>query len=121
MRRDFMIFGERLRYLIETQALKQCQVATDLHIAPSTLSGYLTGEREPDYGTLIGIAEYFEVTIDYLLGATNTWKNTEDILDVREGDLVRIYRCLQPEKQDLLIEQAHLYHKYDLKQKKKKI
>lgn len=113
-----MIFGERLRYLIEGQALTQRQVANDLHIAPSTLSGYIIGEREPDYGTLIGIAEYFEVTVDYLLGATNTKKNTEDILDVREDDLVRIYRSLQPEKQDLLIEQAHLYHKYDLKKKK---
>lgn len=115
-----MTFGERLRYLIEEQALKQCEVATDLHIAPSTLSGYIIGEREPDYGTLIGIAEYFDVTVDYLLGATNTIRNTEDVLDVREGDLVRIYRSLQPEKQDLLLEQAHLYQKYDLKQKKKK-
>lgn len=115
-----MTFGERLRYLIEEQALTQRQVAADLHIAPSTLSGYIIGEREPDYRTLIGIAEYFEVTVDYLLGVTNIRRYTESILDVREGSLVGLYRSLQPEKQDLLIEQAHLYHRYDLKQKKKK-
>lgn len=115
-----MKFGVRLEHLLEERELTQRQVSDDLHIAATTLNGYIKGNREPDYGTLIRIAEYFDVSIDYLLGVTNIRKSTEEPLDVREGDLVGIYRSLQPEKQDLLLEQAHLYHKYDLRQKERK-
>lgn len=112
-----MEFGKRLEQLLEERELTQRQVSNDLHIAATTLNGYVKGNREPDYGTLVRIAEYFEVSTDYLLGVTNIRKGSEQPLDVREGDLVGIYRSLQPEKQDLLIEQAHLYHRYDLKKK----
>ncbi len=115
-----MNFGERLEYLIEERELTQRQVSNDLHIAPTTLNGYIKGNREPDYGTLIRIAEYFEVTIDYLLGVANVRRYADDPMDVREGDLVGIYRSLQPEKQNLLIDQAHLFYKYDMKQKERK-
>ena len=115
-----MEFGMRLERLLEEKELTQRQASKDLHIAATTLNGYIKGNREPDYGTLIRIAKYFNVSIDYLLGVSNVRRSIEEPLDVREGDLVGIYRSLQPEKQDLLLEQAHLYHKYDLKQKKRK-
>lgn len=111
-----MNFGKRLENLLEERELTQRQVSSDLHIAATTLNGYVKGKREPDYGTLVRIAEYFDVSTDYLLGVTNVRKGSEALLDVREGDLVGIYRNLQPEKQNLLIDQARLYRKYDLKQ-----
>ena len=36
----------------------------------NTISRYETGEREADYAALIAIADYFDVSIDYLLGRT---------------------------------------------------
>lgn len=112
-----MKFGERLEYLIEEREVTQRQVSDDLHIAPTTLNGYIKGNREPDYGTLIRIAAYFDVTTDYLLGVTNVRRYAEGPLDVREGDLVGIYRSLRPENQDLLIDQAHLFYKHDMKKR----
>lgn len=114
-----MDFGTKLERLLDERDLTQRQVSSDLHIAPTTLNGYIKGHREPDYGTLIRIAEYFEVSIDYLLGVTKVRKHPEHPLSMREGDLVGTYRSLQPEKQDLLIEQAHLFQKYDLRQKER--
>ena len=106
----------RLERLLEERELTQCKVAEDLHIARSTMNGYVKGKRQPDYETLIQLARYFDVSVDYLLGVTNVRKNAEGSLSIREGDLVGIYRSLQAEKQDLLLEQALLYKKHELRQ-----
>lgn len=37
----------------------------------NSISRYETGEREADYATLIAIADYFHVSVDYLLGRTD--------------------------------------------------
>lgn len=108
-----MYFGRRLEQLIKEKELTRVQVCQDLHIATSTLSGYIIGTRQPDYDILIRIADYFHVSTDYLLGITNVRKYPEEILDIREGDLVGIYRSLQPKEQDMLMEQARLFYKYD--------
>ena len=43
----------------------------DLNMNQNSISRYETGEREADYETLIAIADYFNVSIDYLLGRTD--------------------------------------------------
>ena len=42
----------------------------DLNMNQNSISRYENGEREADYATLIRFADYFEVSIDYLLGRT---------------------------------------------------
>ncbi len=46
----------------------------DLSMSQNTISRYETGEREADYKTLILFADYFDVSIDYLLGRTENPK-----------------------------------------------
>lgn len=43
----------------------------ELNTTQNTVSRYETGEREADYAMLIAIADYFGVSIDYLLGRTD--------------------------------------------------
>ena len=43
-------------------------VANDLNISYSSLSKYERGDQQPSYETLIRIANYFNVSVDYLLG-----------------------------------------------------
>ena len=43
----------------------------DLNLNQNSISRYETGEREADYATLIRIADYFHVSIDYLLERTD--------------------------------------------------
>lgn len=111
-----MKFGTRLENLLEERNLSQKQLSTELHIAPSTLNGYLRREREPDFTTLIKLAMYFNVSTDYLLGITTlrSPKNQSESYNDEEGDLISIYRLLKPREQDYLLKQAHIYFHEDL-------
>lgn len=51
--------------------VSQLKLAIDLSMNQNTISRYETGEREADYATLIAIADYFNVSIDYLLERTD--------------------------------------------------
>lgn len=61
----------RLKEIRRQRNITQLKLALDLNISQNTISRYETGEREADYDTLIRIADYFGVSIDYLLERTD--------------------------------------------------
>lgn len=61
----------RIKELRLSRGISQQKMATDLHTNQNTISRYETGEREPGIMELIKIADYFHVSIDYLIGRTN--------------------------------------------------
>ena len=61
----------RLRELREQKGLSQLKVAMDLNMNQNSISRYETGVREADYKTLILFADYYQVSIDYILGRTD--------------------------------------------------
>jgi len=63
---------ENLRKLRKDAKLTMKQLGEIMGVAESTISLYETGNREPDKETLFKLADYFDVTTDYLLGRTNT-------------------------------------------------
>ena len=65
-----MVF--RLKELRKTRKISQLKLALDLNMNQNTVSRYENLEREADYETLIKIADYFDVSLDYLLGRTDT-------------------------------------------------
>ncbi len=70
-----MDFSERLKYLREDINLNQSELAKLLNISRQSISNYENGARFPnDAQLLIKIAQFFDVSIDYLLGATNIRK-----------------------------------------------
>ena len=62
----------RLRELRKKRNITQLKLAMDLGLNQNAISRYETGEREADYATLIALADYFGVSIDYLLERTDT-------------------------------------------------
>lgn len=58
---------ERIRALREKRGISQSRAAKDMKIVRTTYSNYEAGNREPDLDTLKKIADYYEVSIDYLL------------------------------------------------------
>ena len=60
----------RLRELRKMRKISQLKFAMELNMNQNTVSRYENMEREADYKTLIMIADYFKVTLDYLLGRT---------------------------------------------------
>lgn len=61
----------RLKELRKEKHISQLKLAMDLTMNQNSISRYETGEREADYATLIKFADYFNVSIDYLLERTN--------------------------------------------------
>ncbi len=61
----------RLKELRKRKGMTQQRLAIELDMNQNTISRYESGEREADYQTLIRIADYFNVSIDYLLERTN--------------------------------------------------
>ena len=61
----------RLKELREKKRLSQMQLAMELNMNQNSISRYETGEREADYETLIQFADYFDGSLDYLLGRTD--------------------------------------------------
>ena len=64
----------RLKYLRKTRKISQLKLALDLNMNQNTISRYENLEREADYETLIKFANYFDVSLDYLLGRTDKKK-----------------------------------------------
>ena len=60
----------RLKKLRKERNIYQLKIAIDLNMNQNTISRYENLEREADYETLIKFADYFGVSIDYLLGRT---------------------------------------------------
>lgn len=61
----------RLKELRKKKHMTQQRLAIELNISQNTISRYETGANEADYKTLILLADYFQVSIDYLLERTN--------------------------------------------------
>ena len=103
-----MNFNERLRYLIDCEEIKLKDLAPKLCLSASTLSNYTQGIREPDYDTLRRIADYFGVSIDYLLG-----HETPAVDDERQ--LLTCYRSFTPSQKRFLLDQAALIKRYKIR------
>ena len=52
--------------------MTQSDIADQLKYSRSQIANYEQGKREPDFHTLVTLADYFGVSIDYLLGRTET-------------------------------------------------
>ena len=61
----------RLKDLRKERNISQLKLALDLNMNQNSISRYENCDREADYETLISFAEYFDVTLDYLLGRTD--------------------------------------------------
>lgn len=61
----------RLKELRKKRGITQQKLAMELNMAQNTISQYENGTREADYLGLIAIADYFNVSIDFLLERTN--------------------------------------------------
>ena len=58
----------KLKELRIKKGISQVKLAMDLHLTQNTISRYENNQREADYDTLIRIADYFDVSLDELLG-----------------------------------------------------
>lgn len=64
--------------LRKRNGLSQQKLGEEIGLARNTICQYESGNRVPDVDTLIKIAQYFDVSIDYLLGTSDSIYTAED-------------------------------------------
>ncbi len=64
----------RLKEIRKAKGISQLKLALGLNTNQNTISRYETGEREPGLVELVAIADYFDVSVDYLLERTDNPK-----------------------------------------------
>lgn len=64
----------RIKELRKSKKITQVKMSLDLNMNQNTISRYETGEREPGIAELILLADYFNVSVDYLIGRTDNPK-----------------------------------------------
>ena len=124
-----MTFGQRIRYLREEKDLTQRKVAEAIGVAGSTMTLYETDRRSPSYDILSRMAQFFDVSTDYLLGLSTkrgeilnrnelialigkeyATKLTEDTLDLM-NIIERARQVLTDKEIEFAIRQATEYKK----------
>lgn len=92
-------FKVRIRQLREDKELTQEELAKVLGISRATLASWEIGRREPDFETASKIADFFGVSVDYLLGRTDdphlpgkTKPQTEKTLEEDWPEVVNVLR-----------------------------
>ena len=98
-----MTLGEILRDLLSDMDITQKQLAACVNLGASRLGNYVQGNREPDYETLKALADFFNVTTDYLLD-----HRISHAVSRKEDDMLRIFRALNKDQQELLIKHGKL-------------
>lgn len=103
---------KRLKELREQKNLTQAQLSKFLNISASTIGMYEQGRRFPDENLLKHISQYFNVSIDYLLGLTNIPNTIDDYIQKSntnsyhinddEQNLIKKYRQLKAEDKQII-------------------
>lgn len=66
-----MNFSERLRTIRQMKKLNQTAVGKEIGISLKQVQRYEAGDSEPTLSVLIALADYFDVSLDYLCGRTD--------------------------------------------------
>lgn len=91
------MFSKKLSELRNKKGISQYKLAEELGFSRGQIANYEQGSREPDYDTLLKIANYFNVSTDYLLGKDDN----SDLLaahiddDVTEEEMIEIEKFIK--------------------------
>lgn len=100
-------FSELLVELRQDRKMTQEDLAKVLFVTSGTISNYENGVHLPDIEKLISLADFFDVTTDYLLGRCTSRLST-DVLDMivvedrTAGDLIQDIQNFSPERKRAL-------------------
>lgn len=91
---DYNTFQKRLRDLIESRGKLVQDVAEETGISKITLSRYLNNHREPDLKYVVALAQYFNVSIDWILGFSG---DKFEVLPPQVQEFVHLFSLASPD------------------------
>lgn len=116
-----MNIGLKILNLLNHQNITQKQLSIDLGIPQSTLNGYISNRRQPDYETLLKIANYLKVSCDYLLDNLQKDSTLSESDQITKDDLrlLSYYHRLFDTQQEVVMEQAKLMYQQNQRNEQK--
>ena len=95
------MFQIRLKELREVHNLSQAKLAAALGVRQSTVAMWENGKNKPEFGTLTRIAEFFNVSVDNLVGTAENKKapapQGQESRSEMEAQLLEMFARLTPE------------------------
>ena len=85
--------------LRKERGLLQKDIADFLNISKSAYGYYEQGRNEPDIQTIMRLADFYQVSVDYLLGKTDVESSD---LSKKESDILKMYRLLDNDSQNIV-------------------
>lgn len=103
-----MKFNETLKALRLERGILQKELAQTLHLSIGTLSNYENGVHQPDLTTLCRLADFYQVSVDYLLGRTECRQDVRILNHPLSGcftltDFLKLIMQLTPEERRALV------------------
>lgn len=99
-------FGERLSFLRKEYNLTQREIGEIFNVSTSAIGSYERNEREPTYKHLLSFAEYFNVSLDYLMGRTDERLTIEQYISKDSFEISHLF-----EKYNILVNGKELSDK----------
>jgi len=92
----------RLTELRKAKKISQKEFSLIINVAQNTVSQWENGKRDPDTETLRKIADYFNVTTDYLLGVSETKIKSSNEISEEDLKLLRQIKKLPADKREII-------------------
>lgn len=109
-----LIFRMRLRELLDENKWSQKELAKRCGTTAATVSRWLSGANVADIQGVVGVANAFHVSTDYLLGITNIRSETDKSLSVEKRFLYDIYERAKTEDKYVVWSLLQRYLKNDI-------
>ena len=106
-------FAKNLKTIRKTNKKSQIELSRHLGYGNTAISNYESGRNEPSIDDLIKIADYFGVTVDYLVGIEEDQKKGKG-LNCDEAELLNQYRRLSNDGRESMIQLLRLLERQNI-------
>lgn len=106
-----MSTGNTIRELRKQRRLSQTELAKGVHVSQATVTAWETGKAEPSSSALNTLANYFNVSADYLLGRETNSESEQ--VDIKDDPVVLSYGGKPVSKEDMDVIKAILARHQD--------
>lgn len=95
------MIGDKIRKRLTQLNMTQRELSTKLNISPSTLSGYITGYRNPDINMVSQLAKVLNVSTSYLLDETSCTSKSSINIELSSEEKKDVAKSLEKFKKEL--------------------
>lgn len=85
------MLAKRLKSLRESKNITQKELANKLGISPSAIGMYESGKRNPDTSMLNILSNFFDVSVDYLMGRSDIKSSADEVLKENHEETIALH------------------------------